>query len=187
MNPADFFPEINPEKDPQRSTIYHGARDQRGFSEHFSIRLPPYVVDAMSQVVEKVAAYKSKTELVRDAIAWRLHDISQWEDTHENFQLDPLEELNTTLQRLNNRDNATREVIDGLRTHLQSAGKNQDFETVLELINKGNKLRDSIPIHYQGDISKVLKDAKELIPPGWRNPEYPTAHDLGLDPELDTL
>lgn len=66
--------------------VYSRASDGRGHSEVISIKISPALDAVIREVIERVPEYNTKSDVVRDALVHRLHEIARWPADHPNLQ-----------------------------------------------------------------------------------------------------
>lgn len=142
--------------------FYHKSVDQKGHGKHLYTRVPEHWLPAIGYIIERVKAYKTISDFIRDSVAHRIRQLVELEK-----ELDPNEIALIATEII-----AEKSITDGIaydkalklaEASLVDAKKRRDSRLMALLIeNYENAANQMVPI-YRDKFLKNLVRWKKLL------------------------
>lgn len=140
-----------------KDKIYTRSTNGHDHSETLYVKLSPALMAVITEAVEKVGEYRSKADVVRDALIHRMHDVQDWMRDPDHINLKPVDtevrmaELQRTLANMAYWD----ELIDTFDTTVRRLIEQGDYETASYFIQE-NSAVESMTTPYLMKLGAVI-------------------------------
>lgn len=147
-----------------KDKIYTRSTDGHGHSELLYVKLSPALMAVVTEAVEKVDGYRTKADVVRDALIHRAHDVNEWMRDSDHINLKPVDtevrmaEIQQTQANMAYWD----QLIDELDTLLRRLIEQGDYETASYFIEQ-NAAVESMTTPYLLKLGAVIERHCEAI------------------------
>ena len=147
-----------------KDKIYTRSTNGHDHSETLYVKLSPALMAVVSECVEKVGEYRTKADVVRDALVHRMRDVQGWMQDPDHINLQPVDtevrmaELERTLANMSYWDSLI-ETFDNVVRKLIEQG---DYETATYFIQE-NAAVESMTTPYINKLGAVIDKHREAL------------------------
>ena len=152
-----------------KDKIYTRSTDGHGHSDPLYVKLSPALMAVVCEAVEKVDGYRTKADVIRDALIHRMHEVNEWMKlpSHVNLQPVDVEVRMAELQELQAKRHYWDALIKELDDTLNELVKEGDFETAAWVLQE-NAAIESMSPPYLLKLGAVIDRYRERIGQGLR-------------------
>lgn len=147
-----------------KDKIYTRSTNGHDHSETLYVKVSPALMAVIAECVEKVGEYRSRADVVRDALIHRAHDINEWMKDPDHVNLKPVDievrmaEIERTMANMS----YWQSLIDNLDTMLRTLIEQGDYETASFFIEQ-NAAVDSMTTPFLLKLGVVLDRHREQL------------------------
>lgn len=142
--------------------IYTRSTNGHDHSETLWVKVSPALMACIGEAIEKVAGYRSKADVVRDALIHRMHQANDWMNTGINMGPVDVEVRMAELEQMRANRAYWTSLIETLEQTLHELCNEGDFETAAYLIEE-NSAVDTMSPPYLLKLGAVIDRYRDKV------------------------
>lgn len=151
--------------------FYCRSVDKQGHGSEVRAQIPPEMAAVMERIVQqqKIPNYQTKQDIVRDALAHRLHYIttSLIDDPRLRAEVDRYRRMADLLDRVAERERLSN-YVEQYDHALAKAVRDRDWLSLVELLNEAYETVDEIRDPYREQLKELHARYTQNLPDGWK-------------------
>lgn len=160
-----FPPSNNPDSKDPWDTVQHGYDPERFYtrstnshdhSVQRSIRLSPALDAVLHHAIERIPAYRTTHDVVRDALVHRLHQLDEFADDHPAFVPLLLEQRQAEIDEMRSLRQQWTAMIESLDRFLGEMIDNGEYDEANELLDRNNDDAMEMAPVYRARLGEVI-------------------------------
>lgn len=130
-----------------KDKIYTRSTNGHDHSETLYVKISPALAAVIAEAIDKVDSYRSKADVVRDALIHRMHEVNEWvlAGDHVNLQPVDVEVRMAEIQDIKAKRGYWNALISELDDTLNELVKEGDYETAAWLMQENGAVESMSP------------------------------------------
>lgn len=145
--------------------LYTRSTNGHDHADTLYVKVSPALMACVAEACEKVAGYRTKADVVRDALIHRMHQVNDWMATGINMGPVDVEVRMAELEQIQSNRHYWNAVITQLDNTLRELCEEGDFETAVYVIQE-NAAVESMSPPYLAKLGAVIDTYRDRINKG---------------------
>lgn len=149
--------------------FYTSSTDGQGHSSHIRVNVPPNVAGRVEALVQKgmIPAYKTRQDVMRDALIHRLNYIEDNFDVGEDLSRAlQVQRAQSEVQAAKEEMNTNRNYVDSLKDSLHQAHREGNLTILHNLVSNATDQIDNLMEPYRSEVQTIVNQFKTYLKEG---------------------